>query len=326
MVASRGSFVFAISVLSACNPNGASGHAGFVDAPVAAVAAPIAGQVAEVLVREGDHVHRGQVLARLDTRERRAAVAQAEASLLEAQEAVHQAEHQADVAVPRVRGAGADVARMRAALDQAQIEFDRVSRLVSTGADTPAQLDEARAKLAEAQAALLGTDASQQASRLEVLTALAAVRTARAGVARAEAALELARVQLAEAEITSPFDGLVAERDLEPGEWAAPGTPVVTLEDTSRKWVRIDLEETALGALRIGRPARITVVALPGRSFTGRVLEIGAEAEFALNRDVRRGRPDVRTFRVRIAFDRDVPEVRPGMTAEVVFPPGSGRR
>jgi multidrug resistance efflux pump len=73
--------------------------------------------------------------------------------------------------------------------------------------------------------------------------------------------------------------------------------------------------------VRIGQQARVAVVALPGRAFRGHVLEVGAEGDFALNRDVKRGRPDVRTFRVRVAFDELAEELRPGMTAEVSLGP-----
>lgn len=311
------------SVLVACSARDADGAAGFVDAPIAAVAAPLPGQVAEVLVHEGETVRRGQVLARLDARERRAMLAEALANLERARAAAHQAEHEAQAVAPTVRGASADVMRQQAALEEARIEFDRLSRLVATGAAAPSALDPARARLDEARAAVLGTSANRSASQGHLAAVLAAVETAHAAVASAEAAFELARVQLAETEITSPFDGTVAEKNVEVGEWAAPGTPVVTVEDSTRRWVRIDLEETSLHTLRLGTSVPIRIVALPGRRFTGRVQEIGAEAEFAINRDVRRGRPDVRTFRVRIAFDRAVPELRPGMTAEVDLP-GTG--
>jgi len=152
------------------------------------------------------------------------------------------------------------------------------------------------------------------------------VRTARAALASSDAALELARVQLAEAEIRSPFEGLVAEQNLQAGEWAATGTPVITVEDLGRQWVRIDVEETELGGLSVGQPVEIRVVAFPGRTFAGHVVEIGAEGEFALNRDVKRGRPDVRTFRVRAGLDAIAEELRPGMTAEVALPSRGARR
>jgi len=304
-------------VLFCCAQRKPAAYSGFVDAPVAAVASQIAGQVAAIEVREGERVKPGQLLARLDARERIAMLAESEANLEHAREALHEAERNAQAIAPTVRAAEADIARQQAELDDAAAEFERIQRLAREEVATPSQLDAARARLEQARAAVASTGATHQASRRRVTAALAAVRTANAALHGAEAAVELARVQLAEAEIRSPFDGLVVEQDLQPGEWAAPGTPVITVEDLSRQWVRLDVEETELGALRIGDPADVTVVAFPGRTYAAHVIEIGAEGEFAINRDVKRGRPDVRTFRVRVALDKTAEELRPGMTAEV---------
>ncbi len=298
-----------------------NGFPGFVDAPVAAVAAPVSGQVAQVLVREGERVKRDQLLARLDSRERTALVAQAQANVQHARDALHEAEHNADAVAPTVRAAVADEARQRAELDDALAEFERAQRLLQQGASSQSQLDAARARMDAARASVAAQGASRQATRGRVMTALAAVQTARALVQSSEAGLELARVQLQEAEIRSPFDGIIVEQSLQPGEWAAPGTPIVSVEDLARQWVRVDIEETQLQALRLGAPAEITVVALPGVRYRGHVIEIGAEGEFALNRDVKRGRPDVRTFRVRIGLDKVEEELRPGMTADVTIKP-----
>jgi multidrug resistance efflux pump len=293
-------------------------YPGFVDAPVSAVSAQVSGQVASVFVREGERVKRGQLLAQIDARERTALVAQAEANRERAREAIHQAERSADAIAPTERVAAAEVSRQQAELDDAAAEFERTQQLVQSNFATPSQLDAARARLEQARAAVASTGASHQAASKQILAALAAVRTARAQLAADGAALDLARVQLAQAEVRSPFDGLVVEQDLQVGEWAAPGTPVFAVEDMTRQWVRVDVEETALTALKVGDPAEVLVVAFPGRRYAGHVMEIGAEGEFALNRDVKRGRPDVRTFRVRIGLDRVATELRPGMTAEVI--------
>jgi HlyD family secretion protein len=109
------------------------------------------------------------------------------------------------------------------------------------------------------------------------------------------------------------------QRNVQPGEWAAPGTPVVTIEDLSRLWVRLDIDETKLQGLHIGQPADVRVVAEPGKVYAGHVIQIGAEGDFAVNRDVKRGRPDIRTFLVRVAVDERAPSLRPGMTAEVTI-------
>jgi HlyD family secretion protein len=260
----------------------------------------------------------GQVLARLDARERSALVAQAEANVQHAREMVTEAERNAQAIAPTVRGAEAEIARMQAELDDAAAELERAERLVRSGAGTPQQIDAARARFQQARAAVTSLGANRQASQGRVSASLAAVRTAQAALLASHAALDLARVQLAEADILSPFDGLVAEQNLQPGEWAAPGTPIVTVEDLTRQWVRIDVEETELPGLKLGDAVGVRVIAVPGRTYAAHVIEIGAEGEFALNRDVKRGRPDVRTFRVRVAFDQPAEELRPGMTAEVV--------
>lgn len=186
-------------------------------------------------------------------------------------------------------------------------------------AATPQQLDAANARLREAQATLESLTSTRASVQGRVGALLAAVASARAANQAAIDAVHLAEVQLSEAQVLSPFDGLVVSRNLEVGEWAAPGTAVVTVEDLSRLWVRLDVEETAIGRVRVGEGARVRVVALPDRQLRGRVIEVGAEGDFAVNRDVKRGRPDIRTFRVRVLVEDPPAELRPGMTAEVEF-------
>ncbi len=309
-----------------CAASGPAPFAGFVDAPVAAVAAQVAGRVEGVPVREGDRVQKGQLLAQLDAREREAQLAQARALLAQAREALREAEANLSAARPTVRGASADIARAQASLDEAQLEFDRTQALARGEAATPQQLDAARARLLEARAAWESLGAARSNVQGRVAATAAALSSARAAQRVAEEAVRVAEVQLAESRVLSPFDGVVVTRNLEEGEWAAPGTPVVTVEDRTRLWVRLDVEETALGEVTLGQAARIAVMALPGRALQGHVIEVGAEGEFALNRDVKRGRPDVRTFRVRVGVDDAADALRPGMTAEVVLLPPGPRR
>ena len=295
-------------------------YAGFLDAPVAAVVSQVAGRVEAIAVREGDVVKKDQLLAQLDARERQATVGQAQANLDQAREALKEAEANLRATMPTVKGAGADIAQAQATLDEAEFNYDRTKRLVESGAEADATLVAARARMLEAKAHLASLTATQSATVGRVGASGAAVSDARAAVGTAEAALEVAKVQLAEAQVLSPFDGIVVQRNLEPGEWAVPGTPVVTVEDRSQLWVRLDIDETRLGLLRLAQPADVRVIADPNRTYPGHVLQIGAEGDFAVNRDVKRGRPDIRTFLVRIGIDNPSPALRPGMTAEVSIP------
>lgn len=309
--------IVALVLPSACRPREPLPYAGFVDAPVAAIAAQLSGRVVTITVREGDRVVRGQLLAQLESSPYEAAVAQAEANLDRARHALEEAVANESTAAPGVTGARADIARMRASRDDAAIVLRRAQELAGTNAIPQSDLDTARARFREAQASLDATIAARSQSQGRLVGAAAGVENARAAVQSSEAALRLARAQLEQTRVVSPFDGLVVSRNLEEGEWAAPGTPVITMEDTNRPWVRLDIPETQFGGLRIGQAADVHLSGIPARPFRGHIAQIGAEGDFAVNRDVKRGRPDIRTFLVRVAFDEVPEQLRPGMTAEV---------
>lgn len=306
-----------LGALAGCVTKEPQQFAGFLDAPVAAVAAQVAGRVEAIPVREGDTVTKGQLLAQLDARDREAQLAQARAGLELARQSLEEAQANLRAALPTIGGAGADIARAQATLDEAEQNFARTQELTRGDAATAQQLDSARARVLEGRAALQSLTASKASVRGKVAAAMAAVANARAAVGVSEATVQISEVQLAQARVVSPFDGLVVNRDLEEGEWAAPGTPVVTVENHARLWVRLDIEETRLGSLRLGQEVQVRVIAVPGRTFRGHVVEFGAEGDFAVNRDVKRGRPDIRTFRVRVGMDERSAALRPGMTAEV---------
>src|SRR5579883_2204027 len=102
-----------VMLCAACGPARPAAYAGFIDVPVAQVAVQVAGQVAGVAVREGERVHKGQLLAQLDARERAAMVNEAQANVERAQDALAEAQRNAEAIAPTVRGAEADIARVR---------------------------------------------------------------------------------------------------------------------------------------------------------------------------------------------------------------------
>jgi len=119
----------------------------------------------------------------------------------------------------------------------------------------------------------------------------------------------------------------VTFRALEEGETVAPGVTILTLVDQQHLFVRADLDEREVGRIAVGDAASITVESLPGQSFPGRVAEISRYGEFATQRDVVRGRQDLRTFKVRIDVAAHGGRLTPGMTVEVAIPKrgGNGR-
>jgi HlyD family secretion protein len=148
--------------------------------------------------------------------------------------------------------------------------------------------------------------------------ALATLERSQAAVLAARANVNYFHDQLKDAEIHSPISGNVVSKNLEVGEWVTPGTPILTVDDLSTLWARVDLEETDLGWIRIGGPARVRLPTRPPTTLKGQVMAIGQEGQYATERDVRRGRQDIRTFCVKVLLEAPA-AAKPGMTAEVSF-------
>jgi RND family efflux transporter MFP subunit len=141
----------------------------------------------------------------------------------------------------------------------------------------------------------------------------------RGAVLAAQASVQLYSDQLRDTAIASPISGIVVSKNLEVGEWVTPGTAILTIDDLSTVWARIDLQETDLGAIKLGTPAQVTLPTKPPQIYTGEVMAIGQEGQFATETDVRRGRQDIRTFYVKVRVLQAGDNLKPGMTAEVTF-------
>ncbi len=201
-------------------------------------------------------------------------------------------------------------------------------------ADTRNQLAKARGDLVNASAALrnaqIAMDRNEKLYAEHVIStkdrddARAALDSNRGAVAAAQANVQYYTDQLKDTVIRSPISGTVVSKNLEIGEWVTPGTPVLTIDDLSTIWARVDMEETDLGEIRVGSPAQVTLPTHPPLVFSGQVMAIGQEGQFATQTDVRRGRQDIRTFYVKVRLLQTSGQVKPGMTAEVAFPLNNG--
>ena len=140
-----------------------------------------------------------------------------------------------------------------------------------------------------------------------------------AAVASNQANVDFFKDQLKDTAIVAPVDGVVVNKALEVGEWVTPGTPIITVDDLTTIWARVDVQETDLGSIYVGKAAQVVLPTDPPVTFSGRVMAIGQEGNFATERDVRRGRQDIRTFYVKVQVLQAGGELKPGMTAEVAF-------
>ncbi len=179
--------------------------------------------------------------------------------------------------------------------------------------------------LADLHVAELTVARNRELFRREVISAqarddsVARVEQSRATVAADKADVQLYTDQLADTVIRAPISGIVVNKALEVGEWVTPGTPILTVDDMSTIWARVDVQETDLGSIRLGDTAQVALTTRPPQIYSGRVMAIGQEGQFATETDVRRGRQDIRTFYVKVRVEQAGNDLKPGMTAEVSF-------
>lgn len=241
----------------------------------------IPGKIAAILVAEGSRVARGQAIARLETTELVAQMAQAE-------QAVRQARAGQELARARLAavqtGARSQeralaenaVAQAEANLKNAEAEAARMQQLYEAGAVSRQQLDAAVLQRDVARTQL--ESARQQLSLVQSGARVEDLRMAQAQVTQADAAygaavasLNLARAQLSSATVRAPFAGRIAEIPVSLGEFVSPGMAIANLYDDQRLEVEVAVGERDLQFVRPGADVRVTPEALSGRTLRGAV-------------------------------------------------------
>jgi len=134
---------------------------------------------------------------------------------------------------------------------------------------------------------------------------------------QARAALRTADVKLSDMTLDAPVSGIVLSRNVETGETVAPGVAVYSLGDLANPWVKVYVNETKLGLIKLGQKADVSVDTFPGKSYDGRVTYIASEAEFT-PKNVQTQEERVKlVFGVKVSVTNQNDELKPGMPADV---------
>jgi len=231
---------------------------------IVSVSAQVNGPIAEVLVKNGDHVKRGQLLYRIDPAPYRVALEQAEAQLAAAQLATTQLRTQA-------AGTGADITGAAADLEIKRRAMSRQAALLKQGFTTRVRYDEAMADVREAETALAD-------ARARAATAHSAIAPGeQPSIAQAQAAVDKARLDLSRTEVRAPMDGQIANADkLQVGQMAVQGVGMLSLVHDENAWVEANFKEKDVGKMVPGQKARIEIDAYPGTDFPAHVQSVGA--------------------------------------------------
>lgn len=247
------------------------------------ISADIPGKVIILNVKEGDPVRRGALLLQIDDTQYRSAYKQSTAALASGRARVREAES-------AMRNSDSNWQRQQALFQQkllSQAEYDAASN-------------------------------AHEGARVSLATA-------QEEVTRAQAAVDGAADNLSKCRFIAPFDGVVSALNVEKGEIVItgtmnnPGTQILVVSDLSRMLVRAEVDETDVVDMKVGQKSKISVDAFPDTAFIGTVTEIGNTAKRSAISSVE-GQTN---FEVKVVFDSNVPEVRPGMTADVDIATGT---
>jgi HlyD family secretion protein len=253
------------------------------------ISADTSGRVTDLAVNEGERVSRGQFLLQIDPRTLRSRVESGEASLAAARSQTEQLRLAIDGA--------------RAALKLAEDNFKRQQELWKAGLTTRENLERAENELTMRQS--------------ELRTQEQQVRTQQARMQQEQASLASTKFDLSKVRIESPIDGIVTRRNIEEGETAIigtmnnPGTVLLTIADMSVIEAEVEVDETDIPDVKLGQTAKVTIDAMPGKTFTGKVTEIGNSPIQATGAAAA---SQATNFKVVVTLDGEIPQVRPGFT------------
>jgi len=253
---------------------------GRIEAVEIDIAAKIAGRIKEILVREGEFVTAGQVVATIDTETLEAQLNQAVAQQQQAVNAVATAQSQLSQRESENRAAQATVKQREAELVKARQHASRSAELVKTGAIAQQDADDDRAQLRNAEAALNAARAQAAASESSIVTARTQIAGAQSAVAAAQANVDRIRSEIRDCILKSPRDGRVQYRVAQPGEVVGAGGRVLSMVDLSDVYMTFFLPTAMAGRVAMGTEVRLVLDAAPQYVIPAQVSFISDVAQF----------------------------------------------
>ena len=222
----------------------------YVQQDKVSVTPEVGGKIVEVMVKDGQTVHRGDLLFRIDPEPFRLQIKQADAQIALAQANVVALENSSDLS-------GADIAGAREDIAFAQATLSRQQALWNRGFTTKADYQAAQHAVAQAREELRAAEARQAAARAKLATG-PQVPGENPQVAAAKAQRAVAELNLNRTTIRAPMDGRVAQADrLQVGNQIIQGVPVLTLVATNSTYVEANFKETDLADMKVGQPAEV---------------------------------------------------------------------
>lgn len=241
----------------------------YVRGDVTSLAAKVAGYVTALEVEDNQAVRAGDVLFRIDERDYRAKLAQAEANVSAAQARLTHVDAQIRLQHALIRQAEAQRRSATAEMDLATKTHDRSRKLIVSNAVSQALVDETATARARAEASVSAASATVEAQQQNIAVFVAERDAAVAAVSQAQAARDLAQIDLDHTVVRAPVEGVVGNRQIRLGRFVTPGVSLLDIVPVNDVWVVANFKETQLESIRPGQRVRITVDGYPDQAIDG---------------------------------------------------------
>lgn len=280
--------------------------------------------ITEILVKEGDRVKKGQVVAKLESVQANADVLAQKAAIDTAMADSAAAEAGMKAMEDGVRTAQATLDRNKAELERTKSNIDRANELYKAQLLAKQDYDQKKAEYDTAVAAIGEAEARLAQARAQEAQARQQLASAQKRVAQSRAALTRFSDVLEKYFVTSPIDGIVTDLPVRTGETVVPGvqnsaaSTIMTIGDMSLITAELKVDETDILNVKLEQPAEITIDAIPGRTFHGHVTEIGDTAilrstGLAASQSTTANQ-EAKDFKVVVALDKPPDDIRPGLS------------
>src|SRR5215467_7847462 len=283
------------------------------------VGANAMGRIVRLYVKEGDKVKKGQLLAQLENVQSSADVEQVKATLAASQTDALASEAALKTALARSNSSHADLAR-------AKLDYDRADGLYKSQLISRQDYDAKKAAYEVAQAVAAQDEAGVAQSRAQVDSAHGRVSQARAQLVHASDVLN-------KTTYVAPFEGVVTNLPVHEGETVvmgiqnAPGSTLMTVSDMGVITSEVHADETDIVNVKLGQPAEVTIDAMPGQTFKGKVSEIGDNAIVRSTgistSQSTASTQEAKDFKVVITLEKPPDNLRPGLSTTAKITTGS---
>jgi membrane fusion protein, multidrug efflux system len=241
----------------------------YVKADMSVIAAKVGGYVANVPIIDNQHVKTGELLTKIDDRDYTIAVDAARNKLATQEATIARLKEQTKAQTALIEQAKAQVASAQAGLVRANADFERAQALAQSSFGSKQTLDQARAARDQGQAGVASAQAAQLSAEANLAVMNAQIEEAVRVRAELQSSLDQANLNLSYTEVRAPFDGVVGNKAVQPGQYLQPGTRLLALVPLDTVYIEANYKETQLADIKPGQKVDLGVDAADGHEFQG---------------------------------------------------------